>query len=200
VPKVAPIRHWTTEQVWAFLRTQRDFDVSDLVKLHAFTHGRYVCLHCTLVRVQTDWYIESSYAWVDALRLIYCAVPDVPELQLTKNTGYSSLGGLTALGRAIIYRAVPVVEERSGHKFYGLDVARVGDYTLREIFYELSAEKVDAVVKATDGMDRWVGMDVLRSVKAPREVREKIIANVEKRDAMGGAVAKLAKAVLEEVE
>ncbi len=36
LPKVAPIRFWSTEDVWAFLKTQRDFDVTDLIKLYLF--------------------------------------------------------------------------------------------------------------------------------------------------------------------
>ena len=199
VPKVAPIRNWTTEQVWAFLRAQRDFDVSDLVRLYATTRGRQGCWHCTLVRVHAGLYVEPRYAWVDALRLIYRAVSDVAELRWAKDTGYSRLGGLTALGRAVIYRAVPIVEERSGHRFYGLDAASVGGYTLREIFYELDVERADAVVRGVDNTERWVGMRVLRETRVPREVAERILSIVERRDVMGGAVARLAGAVLEEV-
>jgi len=199
VPKIAPIRHWTTEEVWSFLKTQRDFDVSDLVKLYASTNGRYGCWHCTLVRVHTGLHIEPSYAWLDALRLIYRAVSDMAELRWTKSSGYSRLGGLTALGRAIIYRAVPIVEEKSGHRFYGLDAARVGGYTLREIFYELDVEKADAVVKRADPTDRWVGMDTLRATSISREVKERVLSIVEKKDVMGGAITKLARTVLEEV-
>jgi len=198
VPKVAPIRRWTTEEVWAFLKTQRDFDVSDLVKLYAFTHGRYGCWHCTLVRVQTGLYIEPQYVWVDALRLIYRATSDVSELRLAKNTGYSRLGALTAVGRAIIHRAVPIVEERSGHRFYGLDAVSVNGYTLRTIFYELDAGKADSIIRHVDNTDRWIGMSELRQVKVSREVKERIIANVEKRDVTG--VTKFARAILEEID
>jgi len=199
VPKVAPIRNWTTEEVWAFLRAQRDFDVSDLFRLYATTRGRQGCWHCTLVRVHAGLYVEPSYAWVDALRLIYRAVSDMAELRMPKNTGYSKLGGLTALGRAIIYRAVPIVEEKSGHRFYGLDAVEVNGYTLREIFYELDTERADLAIKRVDPTDRWVGMSALRGARIPREVAERVLSIVERRDVMGGAVARLARAVLEEV-
>jgi len=42
-------------------------------------------------------------------------------------------------------------------------------------------------------------MSALRDARIPREVVERIVANVERRDVMGGAVARLARALLEEV-
>jgi len=196
VPKIAPIRHWTTEEVWSFLKTQRDFDVSDLVKLYALTNGRYGCWHCTLVKIHTGLFLEPKYAYVEALRLIYRAVSDMPELRVPKNTGYSRLGGLTVAGRSVIYHAVPIVEERGGHIFYNLDV-HLNGHTLREIFYELDVERADLVIKKADPTGRWVGMKRLREMKVGEEVKDRIARLVEARDVMG--VGKFAREILSNI-
>jgi len=53
------------------------------------------------------------------------------------------------------------------------------------------------VVRGVDNTERWVGMRVLRETRVPREVAERILSIVERRDVMGGAVARLAGAILE---
>ncbi|WP_054856874.1 hypothetical protein [Vulcanisaeta sp. JCM 16159] len=69
IPKAAPIRFWRTEEVWAFLRAQMDFDVTDLINLYLFNGNmdtRYGCWHCTLARVQQGLYLRPEYLYVEA--------------------------------------------------------------------------------------------------------------------------------------
>ncbi len=96
IPKAAPIRFWSTEEVWAFLKAQRDFDVTELISLYLFNGNmdtRYGCWHCTLARVQQGLYLRPEYLYIEALRMIYRAVSDMPEFRTPKSTGYSKLGG-----------------------------------------------------------------------------------------------------------
>ncbi len=166
IPKVAPIRFWSTEEVWAFLKAQRDFNVTDLVQLYLFNGNlgvRYGCWHCTLARVQQGLYLKPQYLYVEALRLIYRAVSDIPELRTPKSGGYSVLGPLNAVGRAVILNAIPTVEELIGGRFfYGLDEARLDGVTLRELFYELPPREADEIIRKYDDSGRQVPMEVLR--------------------------------------
>lgn len=172
VPKIAPIRFWTTREVWEFLLRQREFDVEPLVRLYGLDKntltapgGRFGCWHCTLVKVHSAVFFEDkSYAYIEALRLIYKAISDIKEFRTPKFKGYSSLGPLTPLARAIIYHLIPIVEEKSKHRFYGLDTAVVGGKTLREIFYEMREEEADALILKHDSTERWVGIKRLKEI------------------------------------
>ena len=175
IPKAAPIRFWSTEEVWAFLKAQRHFDVSDLVNLYLFNgnmDARYGCWHCTLTRVQQGLYLKPEYLYIEALRILYRAVSDIQEFRTPKSSGYSRLGPLNAVGRSIIYNAIPIAEEYAGGRFfYGLDEVKVGEVTLRELFYELSPEKADEVIEAYDDTDRRIPIGILRT--AMRELSGK---------------------------
>jgi DNA sulfur modification protein DndC len=173
VPKLAPIRFWTTQDVWRFLLRQRDFDVSPLVALYGLDPktltapgGRFGCWHCTLVKTATFAFLGREYAYIEALRLLYRAVSDVRELRVPKQAqgGYSALGPLTPEARSLMYHLVPLVEERSGHRFYGLDVAEVEGRSLRELFYQMDPAAADAVVRRLDKTGRWIGMERLRAL------------------------------------
>ncbi|MEM4438736.1 MAG: phosphoadenosine phosphosulfate reductase family protein [Pyrobaculum sp.] len=172
VPKLAPIRFWTTADVWEFLLKQQDFDISPLEKLYGvdrktFTSpgGRFGCWHCTLVKIHSAMFFEDKrYVYVEALRLIYKAISNIREMRIPKARGYSKLGPLTPLARSIIYHLVPIVEEKSGHYFYGLDEVTVDGKTLREIFYEMREEDADALILRIDKTERWIGMKRLREI------------------------------------
>ncbi len=100
---------------------------------------------------------------MEAFRLIYRAVSDIPELRTPKNYGYSKLGPLNAIGRSIIYNTIPIVEGLIGEKFfYGLDEVKINGITLRRLFYELSDEYADKVIEEYDNSDRRIPIRILR--------------------------------------
>lgn len=169
IPKIAPIRFWTYDMVWSFLRAQKDFNVKPLEELYrglaagGSIGGRYGCWHCTLVRVQAANYSRPEYLYAEAVRTIYRALSDAPEFRERKASGYSGLGPLNAHARAVIYHAIKAAEELAGKKiFYGLDRAAVYGYTLRQIFYEIEPEKADAVIRRADPTDRRIPIAELR--------------------------------------
>ena len=166
IPKVAPIRFWSTGDVWAFLSAQEHFNVKPLIDLYldGSLGVRYGCWHCTLAKAQWGLYLNDKYLYAEALRLLYRAVSDTPSLRTPKEGGYSKLGPLNAKGRAIIFRAIPLVEEMAGERFfYGLDEAKLGEYTLRDLFYRLPEDQADALIKEYDSTDRRVPIGLLRS-------------------------------------
>lgn len=205
IPKLAPIRFWTTRDVWNFLLEQRDFDIDPLLNLYGLDKvtltaagGRFGCWHCTLVKIHSAVFLDKHYMYLEALRLIYKAISDVKELRVPKRGGYSTLGPLTPLGRAVIYNLVPIVEEKSKHKFYALDEA-VGGATLREIFYILPEDEADRVIGQIDNTDRWVGMKRLRKIEKHlyAQVESKIIKRIEELDYVG--IATVATQLLNEL-
>ncbi|MGC9052127.1 phosphoadenosine phosphosulfate reductase family protein, partial [Pyrobaculum sp.] len=194
VPKIAPIRFWTTQDVWRFLLHQKEFDITPLIRLYGLDTktliapgGRFGCWHCTLVKIHSGLFFgDKNYAYVEALRLIYKAVSDLKEMRVPKTTsgGYSKLGPLTPLARSIIYHLAPIVEEKSGHRFYALDEVKLGEKSMREIFYEVDAESADVVIRQYDRTDRWIGMRRLRKIESEllRQYIDKILERVRALD------------------
>lgn len=179
IPKVAPIRFWSTEEVWGFLKAQRDFDVADLINLYLFNGNmdtRYGCWHCTLARVQQGLYMKPEYLYIEALRILYRAISDTAELRVPKATGYSRLGPLNEVGKSIIYNAVPIIEEITGKFFYGLDEVRINGVTLRELFYELPSEITDDIIRKIDDTERRTPTMILRN--AARESAGKFVETI----------------------
>ena len=174
IPKVAPIRFWRESDVWAFLASQRDFDVSELFDLYALG-GRYGCWHCTLAAYQRGLHLRPEYAYVEAVRVLYRAASDAPELRSPELRRFGGLGPLNALGRSVVLNAIAVAEELAGGRFfYGLDESRAGEYTLREVFYELPEAEADEVVARLDGTGRRVPVSELRgaALRAGRRLAE----------------------------
>ena len=178
IPKIAPIRFWSYEMVWAFLKAQRDFDVEKLFNLYrglassGSLGGRYGCWHCTLVTRQAANYYRREYLYAEAVRLIYKAVSDLASLfRERKEGGYSRWGPLNPLGRAIIFNAVKASEELAGRPiFYGLDKARIWALTLRRIFYQMSPEKADRIIAKIDPTPRRVPVAHLRDLSRHKDV------------------------------
>jgi len=163
IPKVAPIRFWSTDDVWSFLRSQGYFDVRPLEELYAIYGARYGCWHCTLIKAQLALYLNERYLPVEALRVIYRAVSDISGLRELKKKGYSNLGPLNTMGRTIIFRLIPIVENMIGEKFfYSLDKSKLDRYTLREVFYELPEKEADEIIKKYDN-GRAVPIGLLRN-------------------------------------
>jgi len=174
IPKAAPIRFWSYDFVWAFLKAQKEFNIDKLIELYkgiargGSVGGRYGCWHCTLVTRQAANYYREEYLYAEAIRLLYRAISDIGELfRIRKNQGYSRWGPINELGRAILFHAIPTAEELAGKRiFYGLDKAMVGLHTLRKIFYIMSDEDADKLIKLTDPTDRRVPLARLRDLAA----------------------------------
>jgi DNA sulfur modification protein DndC len=172
IPKVAPIRFWTLEEVWHFLRRQTDFDVSPLFRLYWFPLVRYGCWHCTLVKTQWANHLDPKYKYAEAVRRIYKAVSDTPELRTPKNTGYSRLGPLNALGRSIVFNTLWLAVQKAGiDAFYGLKMP-VGGYTLWQLLYELPPEKADRIIAKIDNTERRIPIRLLRELRSHEGWRE----------------------------
>jgi len=94
--------------------------------------------------VKNQWgfaVLPDNYRYLDAVRILYKQVSDIPSLRLRKNRGYSRRSPLNEVARAILLNLFTEAEKLSGIKLYGLDEARTaGGHTLREVFYELDPE------------------------------------------------------------
>ncbi|MEM0370803.1 MAG: phosphoadenosine phosphosulfate reductase family protein [Pyrobaculum sp.] len=191
VTKAAPIENWTEKDVWAFLRMQRDFDVSRLFTLYRVENCRssvrYGCWHCTVVDTQPALDLDDKLLYVEAFRVLYKAISDTPKYRIPKSWGYSELGPLTAEARSLMYHLTPIVERLSGHWFYGLDAAEIDGVSLRRLFYEYGDSELDEVVNRIDKTGRWVGAARLRSTP---KIGAEIIDKVSKLDSKGLVVEK----------
>jgi DNA sulfur modification protein DndC len=192
IPKIAPIRFWSLEDVWRFLNAERDFKVEPLRMLYLFNGNlgvRYGCGQCTLVKRQWGNYLKDHYLYVEAVRVMYRAVSDMKELRIPKEGGYSRLGPLNALGRSIIFNAVKIAEELAGSKvFYGLDVEvrhRDRKLTLRDLFYYEDPQVTDNIISGLDPTERRVPILRLRVLKSNigwQKAIRKLEANIVKKN------------------
>jgi len=184
VEKIAPLRNWEDIDVWSFLSLDSPFEITDLLDLYSCEGARYGCWHCTLVKVQ--WGLHSlnddKYLYLDAARLIYRKVSDIPLLRKHKKTGYSKFGALNAAGRAIMFHLFEIVEKISGVRLYGLDEAKtLSGISLRELFYQSSIEQAEEIINSEDykiDPKRYVHFS---EIKAPNEKNVSIIKNALKR-------------------
>lgn len=194
--KVAPLRDWSTADIWEYLRRVTAFNVDELFWLYGCDEARYGCWHCTLVKKQWGIYSQGKreYMYLEALRILYRLISDIHELRVKKKQGYSRYGALNATARSILLQLFRVIEEKGkdvGLRLYGLDEKievegeRVGEgegegYTLREIFYELnSKEEVEGIVKKIDpyaiASNRYIDLTNLRQSKS-----ENVTATISK--------------------
>lgn len=149
--KMAPLRDWANADIWEFLRSVRDIDISDLLYLYGCEEARYGCWHCTLATVQWGLHVlDEKYLYWDATRLLYRRISDIPSLRFRKNTGYSKLGALNACARSILLHLMMFAERLSGVKLYGLDESSYRGYSLREILYELNASEAENIIMEAD--------------------------------------------------
>jgi len=100
-------------------------------------------------------------------------------MRLKKNWGRTNLGPLNALGRGIMLKTFPIVEELSGKRLYGLDEEFLGDYTLRKVFYQLEPSKAneliwDSAKGLKDKENRLIPIEKIRDVEITEEIKEKI--------------------------
>jgi len=165
ITKISPLRDWQTADVFEYLRHERDFDVSELLRLYDCDGARFGCWHCTLATVQWGLQVLSNnYLYFDMLRLIYRRISDIPELRLRKSTGYSKLGALNHIARSIIFHAINIAEELSNIKLYGLDEIKVHNITLRELFYKINAKEANKIIKTIDNTDKFISIEKIRKL------------------------------------
>jgi DNA sulfur modification protein DndC len=184
VEKVYPIRGWRDGDVWAYLRGWRErLSVLDQL-FHLYGYGlvpaRYGCWHCTLVRVQLGHEVlGGGHLYFEAVRKIYRAVSDLPELRATKDRGYSRQGFLLAPARSLILNSMVLAERLSGIKLYGLDESRVGGLSLREILLEMPEEEADRIIESVERANRGdprraVSVGDLRDLGRHRKALERV--------------------------
>jgi len=186
VTKVAPIRKWSLDDVWKYLRAKRgEFGIDTLFEvMYKDASSRWGCWHCTLVKVQKSIYnLDERYFPLEAFRILYRTISDLERFRLRKDWGYSQLGALTPQGRAILMYATKVVEER-GIKLYGLDFKLEGTHNLREIMFELDEDIADREVmtiarELKSRASRIVPVGVLRSQRMTEEDEEIIFRTAE---------------------
>jgi len=184
IEKVAPLRNWEDIDIWSFLSLDSTFDISDLLELYSCEGARYGCWHCTLVKVQ--WGLHSlnndKYLYLDAARLIYRKISDIPSLRKRKKTGYSKFGALNVAGRAIMFRLFEAVEKISGIKLYGLDEAKTrSNLSLRELFYQLPIEQAEEIINLEDHKINPKRYIRFSEIKTPNEENISIIRKALKR-------------------
>ncbi|QXJ33625.1 phosphoadenosine phosphosulfate reductase domain-containing protein [Saccharolobus shibatae] len=183
--KIMPIKNWTANEVWQYLATVNDFDLSGLYLLYnGNSEARYGCWHCTLVKIQKNIYnLPDNYYYLEALRIIYRAISDIDIFREKKEWGYSKLGPLNALGRGFLLKLFPITEKYSGKRFYGLDEYKIEDYSLRELFYEIDPDKADNIIQKikfrTKG-NRFISIKTLRIMEINRYMIDKIYEYIKR--------------------
>jgi len=184
IEKIYPIRSWSDEDVWSYLRTWRNrFGILEqLFRLYGYglVKARYGCWHCTLVKIQLGHEVlGGGYMYFEAVRKIYRAVSDIPELRATKDKGYSKHSFLLASARSLILNSMLVAEKLSGIRLYGLDESRIDGHSLREIFVEMPSQEasklVEKVEKENKGdLRRVMSIEELRDIIRHRKDLKKI--------------------------
>jgi DNA sulfur modification protein DndC len=202
ISKAAPIRDWTNADVWSYLRSCEDANISNLLFLYGCEEARYGCWHCTLIKTQWGFKVlPENYQYFDAVRLIYRMVSDIPSLRIRKNTGYSTRGALTAVPRSLLLHLFQAAEEKSGVRLYGLDESRVSDgYSLRQIFYELDAEKaMEIILKEDKHIDRrrLIDISILRDLKLHSKKIQWLVGKLDKHPYSNRYTKELLDSVLE---
>jgi len=191
VTKVAPIRKWSLDDVWVYLRAKREeFGIDTLFEvMYKDATSRWGCWHCTLVKVQKGVYnLDERYFPLEAFRILYRTISDLERFRLKKDWGYSKLGALTPQGRAILMYATKVVEG-TGIKLYGLDFKLKETHNLREIMFNLDEDVADREVmtigrELKSRASRIVPVSVLRSQRMTEEDEEIILRTAENNAAL----------------
>ena len=175
IPKLAPIRDWDLAEVWAYLTTQKHFNVEPLISLYS-VNPRFGCWHCTLASHRVR---RTTNPYYDAVRLIYRSVTDLFEFR-TVDAKRHKVTSLNEYGRYVIWKSLELAEKMSGKRlFYGLDYAKVKSYsqtyTLRELFYELPCDDADKIIRSDDDSDRFISMCQIRSAKPNGDMLRKLL-------------------------
>lgn len=178
--KVTPIRDWSVENVWSFLKDMNGrFRLDGLFDLYGggSLNVRYGCWHCTLVKKQLGHYVLSdAHLYYESARILYKSLTDNKKLRMTKHYGYSRLGALNVIGRAMLYYMIATAEELSNIRLYGLDEAKVEGVSLRDILYRLDPSEASDIIAKVEHNVKRVGytdppptVDELRGISLSRE-------------------------------
>jgi DNA sulfur modification protein DndC len=181
--KVMPIKNWTLDDVWNYLELVKEvYGLDMLFEIYGGNKvARYGCWHCTLVKIQKNIYnLAQDYLYLEGGRILYRIISDMPEMRMTKNWGRTTLGPLNELGRAVMLKAFPIIEKLSGKRLYGLDEEYIGDYSLREIFYQLNAEKANELIKISaknlkNKDSRVIEINKIREAKIGSKLKDNIM-------------------------
>ncbi|MEM0348078.1 MAG: phosphoadenosine phosphosulfate reductase family protein [Zestosphaera sp.] len=196
--KTYPIREWRETDVWTYLKYRRDCGekyLNELFRLYGLygtdkvglVKARYGCWHCTLVKHQLgNLVLGEGNLYLEAFRLMYRWVSDMPEARVRKNTGYSKLGYLTAPARSFLLHALKTAEELSQTRLYGLDESVIQEHTLRQIFYELPEDEADKIVTEEERLNngnrqRVYSMRDLRNLKTYKKEVNAMIKQIKKK-------------------
>jgi DNA sulfur modification protein DndC len=184
IEKIYPIRSWDDRDVWSYLRAWRNRlgILDNLFRLYGYglVKARYGCWHCTLVKIQLGHEIlGGGYMYFEAVRKIYRAVSDIPEMRAAKDSGYSRHGFLLAPARSLILNSMLVAEKLSGIRLYGLDESRIDGHSLREIFVEMPSQEANKIVEKVEkenkgDLRRVMSIEELRDIDRHRKDLEKI--------------------------
>jgi len=174
IPKLAPIRDWDTTDVWAYLTTQKHFNVEPLFRLYS-VNPRFGCWHCTLASHRVR---RTTNPYYDAVRLLYRSVTDLLEFRSVDAKRHKATS-LNEYGRYVIWKSLELAEKMSGKRlFYGLDYAVVKvhsrTYTLRELFYELPCKDADRIIRSVDDNDRFIPMCTVRNARPNGDMLRKL--------------------------
>lgn len=171
--KVAPLRDWRTVDIWEFLRSidRDEFNLDDLFTLYNCDETRYGCWHCTLVKTQWGLHAQNNnLLYLEAVRILYRAISDIPELRLRKSNGYSRLGALNGLARCILLNSLKTAEELSGMRLYALDMRTDAcPYSLRDILFNIDAKEAMDIIFSIDkrvNKNRVIPIDKIRSLRS----------------------------------
>jgi hypothetical protein len=123
--------------------------------------------------------LGGGHLYFEAVRKMYRAVSDLPELRATKDRGYSRQGFLLAPARSLILNSMILAEKLSGIKLYGLDESRIDGLSLREILLEIPEGEADRIIESVErasGGDprRAVSIGDLRDLERHRKALEKV--------------------------
>jgi len=174
IPKLAPIRNWDLVEVWAYLTTQKHFNVEPLINLYS-VNPRFGCWHCTLASHRVR---RTTNPYYDAVRLLYRSVTDLLEFRAIDAKRHKATA-INEYGRYVILRSLELAEKLSGKRlFYGLDYAKVKSYsqtyTLRELFYELPCKDADRAIRIVDDSYRFMSMCQIRNAKPNGDMLRKL--------------------------
>jgi len=202
--KVYPIREWVEEEVWDYLESRKgEFCLDELFRLYGYgvVKARYGCWHCTLVKQQFgNIVLGNGNLYLEAFRLMYRWVSDLPEMRVRKNLGYSKLGHLTAPARSFLLHALKATEELSKIRLYGLDESVIQGRTLRQILYELPEDESDRIISEEENLNngnhqRIYSIRDLRNLKANEKevntITKKIKEKAEKQPLIKKHVAEI---------
>ena len=158
------------------------------------THARFGCWYCTvskkhfglLAAIDAAKQIKTSLidigspehlkALLSARELLMC-ISNTPKLRQVKRRGYSRLGPLNDVGKALVLNVFRVIDNITNRRLlYGLALKTpVHGISLRDLLFKVNAEKAYDIIVSLDGSERArnVKIELLRDdVWALKELKK----------------------------